>query len=173
MPIYTKKGDKGETGLFGTKDRYSKDSNIYSAIGNIDELNSYLGVCISVSESVSINNVLINIQNDLLTIGSILAGSDKKFSAYKTKKLETVIDRLDKEIPELKNFVLPGGTALSSHLHFARSLSRRAERGVVRLNKENMVKPQILVYLNRLSDLFFTLARYANHQVGREDEIWK
>ena len=173
MSIYTKKGDKGETGLFGTKRRCSKDSLIFDAIGRIDELNSYLGVCVSASENPKIVNILLNIQKDLLTIGTVLAGSDLKFYGSRYLRLEKIIDRLDRELPELKNFIIPGGTGFASHLHFARTLSRRAERGVVRLNKKEKVKPQILTYLNRLSDLLFTLARYANFEVGVEDEIWK
>ena len=172
MPIYTKKGDKGETGLYGTKRRCSKDSLIFDAIGGIDELNSYLGICVSRSENPKTSEILVSIQKDLLTIGSILAGSELKFYGSKVLKLERIIDKLDKELPELKNFIVPGGTTLASHLHFARALSRRAERGVVRLSKSEKVKPQILIYLNRLSDLLFMLARYTNFEVGVEDEIW-
>ena len=173
VPIYTKKGDKGETGLYGTKRRCSKDSLIFDAIGGIDELNSYLGVCVSHSDNPRTSEILVSIQKDLLTIGSILAGSDLKFYANRSTRLEKIIDKLDEAMLELKNFIVPGGTVLASHLHFARSLSRRAERGVVRVNNKENVKPQILIYLNRLSDLLFTFARYANYEVEVEDEIWK
>ena len=173
MAIYTKKGDKGETGLFGTDKRCSKDSPVFWAIGRIDELNSYLGICIAVSENPETSKIIKDIQSDLLEIGSILGGSDLKFYKTKAQKLEKHIDRIDKILPKLSNFILPGGTLLSSHLHYARSLSRRAERGVVRYSKQKKVKPQILIYLNRLSDYLFMLARSSNNDLGKNDEIWK
>ena len=173
MPIYTKKGDKGTTSLYGSKKECSKNSLVFEAIGGIDELNSYLGVCTSFSENPNTSILLKSIQADLLVVGSILGGSNLKFHSVKVGKLEKYIDRFQKDMPRLKNFIIPGGTELASHLHFARSLSRRAEREVVRLSKEEKIKPQILIYLNRLSDLLFMMARYANFESDVEDEIWK
>jgi cob(I)alamin adenosyltransferase len=177
MPIYTKKGDEGETGLFNAKKnekrRVSKDSLRINAIGSIDELNSFLGICITFCDYKETTALLKEIQGNLLTIGSILAGSNLRFFASKTKKLEKVIDELDAKLPPLSNFILPGGSKLSAHLQYARSRARRAERNVVALNKVEVVRPQILTYLNRLSDFLFMLARDANFRSGIEDERWE
>ncbi len=172
MAIYTKKGDKGETGLFGTKRRCSKDSQVFRAVGAIDELNSYLGVVISFSNDSETKRILKDIQENLLTIGSILGGSDLKFYISKSKKLEKMIDKWEKDLPKLSNFILLGGSITASQIHFSRSLSRQAEREVVALSILEEVRPQILVYLNRLSDFLFTLARKVNHDAGVSVEIW-
>jgi len=176
MSIYTKRGDKGETCLIGSKDggkQVSKDSLRICAIGAVDELNSCVGIVRSFSEDKGSDKKLKVIQSDLLTAGSILGGSELKFYNSKTKKLEKEIDGLEKKLPKLTNFIIPNGTKIASFLHFARTLSRRAEREVVALSRIEEVKPQILVYLNRLSDYLFTLARNENHKSEVEDDLWK
>ncbi len=150
MPIYTKKGDRGETGLF-RGERVSKNSPVINALGSLDEANSWLGVV----------GGFKNIQKDLMTISSILAGAKLEFPQSKTKKLELEIDKLEKKLPKLKGFIIPEGK--SAKVHFARALVRRAERAVVSLHSSRfLVRSSILVYLNRLSDYLFILARYPN-----------
>lgn len=178
MPIYTKKGDKGETSLIskvkGEKRRVSKASQRVWTIGTLDELNSYLGVCVSYCESEEIINFVLDIQKNIFTINSILAGADLKFSAYQTKKLENKIDEIDKIIVPLSNFILPSGAKLSAHFQFARSLTRRAERELTDLHSQDKNVPlNIQKYVNRLSDMMFTLARYANHMAGVVEIGWK
>ena len=176
MVIYTKKGDKGETGLYqerSKKRRVAKNSPKIEAIGTIDELNSAIGVSLSYCKKTRLKNLIKDIQKDLFTIGAILAGSPLRFPKTRTKKLERVIDESEGRLPVLKSFILPGGTKLSSHLHFARTVTRRAEREVVALNQIENIKPQILTYLNRLSDLFFVLAREVNRDAGRQEEVWQ
>lgn len=175
MAIYTKGGDKGETGLFSPaaeKIRVSKNSLRIHAVGSVDELNSYLGVVISHSESQKLREILLGIQRDLLTIGSIIGGSKMRFSGVATKKFEKIIDTFDEKLPPLKNFILPGGGKVSSHLHFARSLARRMERSLVALNEAEKINPKILIYINRLSDFLFMLARNENFQGFVEENIW-
>lgn len=173
MSIYTKKGDKGETGLFGSNRRCSKNSLVFQAIGAIDELNSFLGIVVSVSEDQTLRKELKVVQRDLLTIGSILGGSSLRFTKVKTAKIEKQIDKLEKKLPKLTNFILPGGSKTASHLHFARALARRAEREVVALSVIEDVKLSILVYLNRLSDYLFIVARGENYRVGLEEKVWR
>ncbi|MBI2103621.1 cob(I)yrinic acid a,c-diamide adenosyltransferase [Candidatus Woesebacteria bacterium] len=176
MAIYTKRGDAGSTSLYdessAQRKRVSKDSLTVEALGAIDELNSYLGVCVSVCENPKISELIKNVQKNLLRIGTIVAGSGLSFSKSETSKLEKVIDELEGSLPVLKNFVVPGGSNLSATLHFARAMSRRAERRVVALSKHKKISPQILTYMNRLSDFLFMLAREANHQAGIGDEVW-
>jgi cob(I)alamin adenosyltransferase len=176
MVIYTKRGDKGETSMFdeasSQRVRVSKNSLIVEVLGAIDELNSFLGVTVSFSNLPEITSYLKEVQKNLLTIGSITAGSKLVFSSYQTKKLEKQIDKLEGTLPVLSNFILPGGTVIASHLQFARTLARRAERAMVSLANEEKIKPQILTYLNRLSDFIFMLARFANSEAGLKEEIW-
>ena len=134
MVIYTKRGDKGETSLYdegsAQRMRVSKSSCNIAALGAIDELNSYLGVAVAITKDKSLSLSLRNVQKNLLTIGSILAGSKLRFSSVQTRKLEKLIDELEGNLPVLKNFILPGGSQVSAHLHYARALSRRVERAV-------------------------------------------
>lgn len=177
MAIYTKKGDKGETGLYDAesskKRRVSKDSLRVSAIGAIDELNSFLGIIATNTESKVLIERLKKAQANLLTAGSILAGSDLRFFKTKTEKLEKIIDDIEEKVPPLKNFVIPGGSRDAARLHYARSLARKAERKIAALNKAEEVKPQILMYFNRLSDFLFMLAREQNYAHQVEEEIWR
>jgi len=176
MPIYTKKGDKGETGLYSSdknkKIRVSKDSSRVEAIGAIDEANSYIGLALSFCEFPEIEKFLRPVQKDLFTIGSILAGSDLSFSASKVKKLEKKIDEIDEEIPKLQNFILVSGSKFATHIQYSRTLTRRAERRLVKLSKSEKIPPNILKFLNRLSDCLFTISRYINYRYGIEEEIW-
>jgi cob(I)alamin adenosyltransferase len=176
MAIYTKRGDGGETGLFdekGKERRVSKSSLRVYAIGSVDELNSAIGVARSFSEDRKTTKFLKDIQKDLLTTGSILAGSKLRFTNVKTKKLEKLIDELEGSLPVLTRFVLPGGGRFAGHLHFCRSVARRAERTIAKLNEKEEVKPQIVTYINRLSDTLFMMARQANNVEGIKDDTWK
>lgn len=179
--IYTKKGDKGTTGTF--LGRMSKADNLAEALGAIDELNSWIGM-VRVSPSpfgypplklrggTKGGDIFKNIQTNLMVINSILAGSTKfKFNNKETKKLEKIIDKLTKDLPELKNFIYPVG-----NLQLARAVCRRAERKVVKLEQESGRTGEyknILQYLNRLSDALFMMARHHNRQLGIKEEIWK
>ena len=176
MSIYTKRGDKGETGLFrkvkGKSVRVLKSSCNTRAIGAIDEIDSYIGIIISISHDEDLKTRLSAVQNNLLCIGSILAGAHLKVSVVETKKLEKEIDIIDRKLPKLTNFIFPGGCLISAHLQFARTLVRRAEREVVALNEEDKISPTILKYLNRLSDYLFVLARWVNYKKKVREKKW-
>ena len=177
MAIYTKRGDKGETSMFDEdsvqRGRIPKDSLRVEALGVIDELNSFLGIIRSETQDKSLSLSIKEIQENLLTIGSITAGSKLKFFFAQTKKLERLIDGLEGELPVLRNFVVPGGSIVAAQLQYSRALTRRVERRVVALAKLEKVRSQILIYLNRLSDYLFMLAREVNHKNGVGDEPWK
>jgi cob(I)alamin adenosyltransferase len=177
MAIYTKRGDKGETSVYDEGPvqgkRISKSSQIVVTLGTIDELNSFIGICVSHSEDEKLNAILEEMQKNLLTIGSIIAGSNLRFYIKNTEKLERIIDELEGSLPVLKNFVYPGGDEIASLLQFSRSLARRAEREAVTLNELGKVKSQILTYLNRLSDTLFMLARQQNFRKGVDEKVWK
>lgn len=181
MKIYTKTGDKGETSLFGGK-RVSKSSTQIEAYGAIDELNSFIGLAISISNIKEVKQNLFNVQNDLLAIGAYLSGYPKlKLDLDdRTLEIEKTIDKLDTKLPALRNFILPGGDNLASALHVARTVSRRAERRVIsyfdqsqssKINQHG--KLQVIKYLNRLSDFLFVLARFSNQTAGKKETIWR
>lgn len=176
MKIYTKKGDRGRTSVFniklGDRGRISKSSQVLKAVGSIDEVNSYLGMICSRCEEKHLVKRINSVQRDLLTIGSILAGSKLRFYKSKIVNLEKEIDDLQEKLPALKNFIVPGGSLLAAQLHFVRALVRKAEREVVAFSKRVKVKPPLITYLNRLSDYFFVLARYVNFKLGVDDEVW-
>lgn len=181
MKIYTKTGDKGETSLFGGR-RVWKDDLRISAYGTVDELNAVLGVAISELMNKELIEVIESIQNDLFTVGSDLASpldkENKNFviprvDAKFIKQLEVLIDKYDSQLPELKNFILPGGLKGSAILHHARTVCRRAEREVVALAKVDGINHEIEVYLNRLSDLLFVLARFENFSNDTNDLHWQ
>lgn len=181
MKIYTKTGDRGETSLFGGE-RVPKDNIRIQAYGTVDELNSIIGIAISESASAEIKDILCNVQNTLFTLGSDLASPKEKekksfviprIEKAHIDKLETFIDAIEYKLPELKNFILPGGTKAASFLHFARTVCRRAEREAVSLQNLVDIGPNPVIYLNRLSDLLFVLARFENLSSGHPDVDWK
>src|SRR3989344_449448 len=176
MPIYTKKGDKGETGLFSEKGesiRISKDSLRVEAIGATDELNSFLGICLAFCDNPERAKFIEEIQVNLFTINSIMAGAKLKFNKAKTTRLEKEIDKIDLKITKLTSFVMPSGTRFATHLMYARTLVRKAERRIAALNKIEKVHPNIVMYINRLSDMVFTLFREANFDAGMKETYWK
>lgn len=175
MPIYTRTGDKGKTGIFSGK-RVSKDSPLIEAIGSIDELNAVIGVVLSEKYQVaSIKKELVKIQSDLFMIGSQLANpksTSKIDSEKRAKEFEALVDQMTKKLPRLMNFILPGGGEAGATLHLARTISRRAERRIVALSRKQKIDPGILVYINRLSDLLFTIARFVNLAERKKETVW-
>ena len=181
MKIYTRTGDEGETGLFGGG-RVKKSDLRVAAYGDVDELNSALGVARASPPVELFDDLLATIQRDLFSLGGHLAtpDPDKVRKALEKAELdegriaafELAIDQADKELPPLKAFVLPAGSPKAAALHLARTICRRAERSVVGLSDQAQVPTLFLVYLNRLSDLLFTLARQANHRAGSGDVTW-
>jgi cob(I)alamin adenosyltransferase len=181
MKIYTKGGDKGETGLFGGE-RVSKDSLRIEAYGTVDELNSFIGLAIIETKDPEVKALLNKIQGTLFTLGSDLATPENQKNKTYTipritkshaEEIEKEIDKFDSKLEELRNFILPGGCKSSALLHICRTICRRAERRVVSLNNGVNVNPDIIIFLNRLSDLFFVLARYENKISGTEDVKWQ
>lgn len=179
MKIYTKTGDDGNTSLFGGE-RVKKNNLRIDSYGTIDELNAAIGITLTENLDSEIKIVLTEIQNKLFQIGSELA-SPKNVKSSAIKKianeeiffLENSIDKFDEKLPPIKNFILPGGSKGSAHLHFARTICRRAERIIVELKEKENVSDNLLVYVNRLSDLLFTLARYENHVRQTPEIEWK
>jgi cob(I)alamin adenosyltransferase len=174
MPIYTKKGDKGTTSLIdGTK--VSKGSAIPHAVGTVDELNAHLGMAKRLLRDAQEmqtgdQDFIVVIQKDLFCIGSYLAGKKdgiKDLDAH-ILNFETIIDKITNDLPELKNFILPGGSQVGAQLHIARTVCRRAERAVVEVEQNET----ILKYLNRLSDLLFMMARTCNSNMQEDEIIW-
>ncbi|QQG41784.1 MAG: cob(I)yrinic acid a,c-diamide adenosyltransferase [Candidatus Woesebacteria bacterium] len=180
MSIYTKTGDKGITKVFDKKSGQligiSKDSCKIAAIGAIDELNSFLGVIKShyyhSNDSSGIKKIE-EIQGNLFTINSILAGANLRFSKTKTKKLEKEIDKWEGELPVQKNFIFYGGTPRASQLFYARSICRRAERALVVQSTEYRVPSGAIMYINRLSDYLFMMARRENFKAKVKEKFWK
>ena len=181
MKIYTKTGDSGSTGLFGGG-RVPKDDVRVEAYGDVDELNAVLGVARSVEPMPRVDEVLVPIQRDLFAIGALLATPDRDKMAMHLQKaridetriaeLERAIDDGESELEPLKAFIVPGGSPKAAALHVARTVCRRAERHVVRLQHEVELPAIVVVYLNRLSDLLFTLARVANRRAGAGEVTW-
>ncbi len=182
--IYTKTGDKGKTSLLKGKRVLKSDPQV-QAYGTIDELNSSIGLVISKIKQeqefkykIDIIKKLEILQKNLMLIGSSLASlnSDlnKKFilKKYEIENLEKHIDYMEKQLPELKNFILPGGSEISSIIQLSRSICRRAERKTVELNTIKQIDNKILIYLNRLSDWFFVLARFINFQKNIKETKW-
>jgi cob(I)alamin adenosyltransferase len=188
--IYTRTGDSGETGLFGGQ-RVSKDSIRVEAYGAVDELNASIGAVRASVSAIStaikeIDDLLYRIQHDLFLLGADLATpqssssqaakSIARMNPERIAYLEQQIDHFEAELPPLKQFILPGGTAFAAALHVARTVCRRAERRTITLSgaeaEEDPINPEAVKYLNRLSDLLFVLARAANHRVGVPDTPW-
>lgn len=179
MKIYTKKGDKGQTSLLGGK-KVAKSNIRIDAYGTIDELNSFIGLLRDQNIDAYDKKILIKIQNNLFTIGSNLALSPEKANLkipeIKEENiifLEKEIDKISKHLPEMRNFVLPGGNKIISLCHICRTVCRRAERKIVSLYEQEQINEIILKYLNRLSDYLFILARKFNKDLQVKEEIWK
>lgn len=182
MKIYTKTGDTGETGLFGGA-RVSKASDRVDAYGVIDELNSVIGLVRahgSKNTDARCDALLAAVQSELFNVGAELAcvsGKEAKLgvplvSEAEVTPLEAMIDTLEADLPPLTSFVLPGGAAEAAYLHLARTVCRRAERKIVGLSQHEPVRPEVVRYVNRLSDLFFVMARHANHRANIADVPW-
>ena len=182
IKIYTKTGDEGDTGLFGGG-RVGKDHPRVEAYGDIDELNAVLGMARAVEMMPRIDEVLVPVQRDLFAIGALLATPNRDKMREQLQKarvdddriaqLERAIDDGEHELEPLRAFIVPGGTPKAAALHVARTVCRRAERRVVHLRKEEADIPQLVViYLNRLSDLLFVLARVANRRAGAGEVTW-
>ena len=182
MKIYTKTGDKGETSLYGGS-RTSKNSPRINAIGEIDELNATIGILIQKSTSSKLESVMklfLKIQNDLFVIGADMATPYSvnknlkilRINSSQVSALEVAIDNLENELVSIRNFILPGGSELGAMLHLARAVCRRAERSVVYLGEGEKINPNVVMYLNRLSDLLFVTARYVNKTLGEEETPW-
>ena len=178
--IYTRTGDQGDTAL-GDGTRVPKDHPRVAAYGGVDELNAVLGLLGALRPEPAEAELLRGIQNDLFDVGADLcvpqpadeaAGARLRVRPEQTARLEQAIDRLNATLSPLSSFVLPGGTAAAAWAHLARTVCRRAERDVVALARAEPVNPEVIVYLNRLSDLLFVLARVYNNN-GRDDVLWQ
>lgn len=173
MPIYTRTGDKGTTALFGGK-RVLKCNELVDVYGSVDELNSWIGLVSSKIETIESQEFLSDLQSDLFTIGSNFAGFRADLSKLpgRVDDMEARIDSMEKELPKLANFILPGGSELGAIIHLARGVCRRVERQTVALHQTEKVDEKIITYLNRLSDFLFMLARFVNKEVGATEVIW-
>ncbi|MDX1637876.1 MAG: cob(I)yrinic acid a,c-diamide adenosyltransferase [Balneolaceae bacterium] len=178
MKIYTKKGDQGDTSLFGG-DRVSKSTARIDAYGNVDELNSWIGLVLTTGVSEESTRLLNTIQDQLFILGADLAtpatakARIRRIDQEHIDYLESQIDRMEKNLPTLKNFVLPGGATAGAQLHVARTVCRRAERSIVRCGKDEQISAYVIKYINRLSDLLFVAARYENKLAGTKETTWK
>jgi len=173
--IYTKTGDAGETSLLGG-DRVTKDCITLQVVGEIDELNSKIGEAVAHLFGSSQTELLVKIQRDLFKVGAEVASLQTKvgeglakIGEKEIKELEDNIDSCSEDLPELKNFILPGGCLAGAHLHHARTICRRTERVLVALGHEKNIRPDLFKYLNRLSDYLFVAARWVNYQEGVEE----
>lgn len=178
MKIYTKTGDQGETSIIGGK-RVAKDDARIEATGQIDELNSVIGIVISFSDDAQMREHLSRIQRTLFVIGTDLAtpAGEKiaipRLSPSKVNDIEALIDKTDAELPKIEKFILPGGSKTASLMHLARTICRKAERRVVALNRHEKVNEAVPIYLNRLSDLLFVLARSTNYRKKVPETLWR
>ena len=175
--LYTRKGDNGSTSAFGCDQRFSKSSAVAEALGSLDEINSFLGLVKVEAELLkeivpgsdkNISGLVHGIQETLFIIQAEVAGFPKPLSEGKVAKLEKVIDEIEKQLPPVKTFFISGGTKLAAFMDVSRTIARRAERRVVAVSDEGLVKisSQTLAYLNRLSSILYALARHCNHKSG-------
>lgn len=179
MKLYTKTGDDGSTGLFGGE-RTQKDDVRVEAYGTVDETNTFLGVARTLAGTPETAALLGSIQSDLFVLGAELAcvpGKEDKLrmrllASDDIERLEKAIDHAEEGLPELRSFVLPGGSAIAAELHRARTVCRRAERALIAARRASPIRSELLVYLNRLSDLLFCLARRENFAAGVPDVPW-
>ena len=181
--IYTKRGDAGETSLAGGQ-RVAKDALRIEAYGTVDELNAFVGLaavsCAEDSRVAALATILRRVQHELFNLGSILATQpadvhphQPRITSAETAQLEREIDLLNAELEPLRSFVLPGGTRLNAELHVTRTIRRRAERLLVTLAREESVPPEIIPYLNRLSDAMFVWSRWVNQAIGVPETLWQ
>jgi len=171
--IYTRTGDKGDTGL-GDGTRVAKDSLRVTAYGTTDELNSVIGMVLAQSSAENVNKVLSELQHHLFDLGGELCiPGHVALGEQHVNWLERQLDRFNEHLPALKDFILPGGGISAAHCHLARTVCRRAERCVVSLGAEEELPPQSIMYLNRLSDLLFVLARYLAREDGAGEVLWQ
>lgn len=177
--VYTRTGDDGTTGLGGGQ-RVGKDTLRIEAYGTVDEANSAIGLARAFGLTGDIDTALSTIQNELFHLGSDLCilEEDKarrpvpRIEPHHVEALEALMDRLSEDLPPLENFVLPGGTLGAAQLHVARTVCRRAERAAVALSRQEAIGPAVVLYLNRLSDALFVMARYENRKRGTTDVLW-
>ncbi|QKQ99256.1 cob(I)yrinic acid a,c-diamide adenosyltransferase [Metallosphaera tengchongensis] len=169
-PWYTGSGDKGKTKVPSVGEVW-KDDELIEALGNLDELNSLLGVVSSLFPDIT--TIMEDLQNDIFEISSEIAGFNMNFNKDKISKLESLIQIYGNQIETLRNFILPGGHLASSFLHLARATSRRAERSLVKLYKSSLSKDVHVTYLNRLSSLLFVMGLWVNKKTGNPNIIWK
>ncbi len=180
MKIYTGVGDKGKTHLFGGQ-VVSKSALRIETYGTLDELNSFLGLLESKLSNAEINQLLEKLQSQIFTLSSEIATPDEiqrakfkeRIGTEDIRFLEQTIDHYSEKLPQLKSFILPGGGEAGALCHIARTICRRAERNLIRWGQEEAVENQWIVYLNRLSDLLFVLARYLNLMEGKQETVWK
>ncbi len=186
MKIYTKTGDKGETGFIGG--RASKSNLLFDVLGTLDELNSVLGIAVSKANAIEeLKNMMLKIQSAILTIGGFFAGSEFTYNLKnEVNVLEQSIDLMEKDLEPLKNFILPGSSNLGAYLHYARSICRRAERSIIIFegsndlnvlrktgyNPQNILFSEVKIYINRLSDWLFVAARWENKKRGVKETLW-
>lgn len=199
MALYTKKGDSGQTGIFGCDQRISKSSAIAEALGCLDEINSYLGLCKVQADylgyklgEINLSEIAHDMQKNLFIVQAEIGGADKSIEGRKVKELEEIIDRIEKELPPIKSFFVAGGVpempkwqlggaGLGSIFDIARTIARRAERRVIAVSEEaaqpslteekkKNINPHTLSYLNRLSSALYALARYSSHLAGIAEE---
>ena len=181
--IYTKRGDTGETGLVGGQ-RVPKDTPRIEAYGTVDELNAFVGLaavsCAEDSRLAPLAAILRRVQHELFNLGSILATEpadvhphQPRVTAAEIAQLENEIDSMNADLPALRSFVLPGGTRLNAELHLTRTVCRRAERLLVAMAREEVIPPEVIPYLNRLSDAMFVWSRWVNHVLGVAEVLWE
>ncbi|MEX0934158.1 MAG: cob(I)yrinic acid a,c-diamide adenosyltransferase [Candidatus Paceibacterota bacterium] len=177
--LYTGKGDEGTTKTFGCDQRISKSSSVAEALGTLDEINSFLGLCKVKSgehnftfEEKSFSSIVHTVQSNLFIVQAELAGAPKEISKEKVKEIEDIINNIEKELPPITSFFISGGSEVAALFDVARTLARRAERRVVGVCEEhnNCVGTHTRAYMNRLSSLLYALARYANYLAGEKEE---
>jgi cob(I)alamin adenosyltransferase len=180
--VYTRQGDKGETGLVGGQ-RVPKDSPRIEAYGTVDELNSFIGTARVTARELHLEElaaILLRIQHELFNLGSILATRPEdvhpkqpRVTDVEIARLEAEMDRMNEDLAPLRSFVLPGGSRIDAELHIARTVCRRAERVCIALGRVESVPPEAVRYLNRLSDALFVWSRWAGHAIGVPETLWQ
>jgi cob(I)alamin adenosyltransferase len=175
--LYTKKGDDGKTGTFGCDQRISKSSAIAEALGSLDEINSFLGLCKVKSENLEmqsqpLKNIVHEVQKNLFIVQAEVAGSEISITKEKVDEIENIVNKIEQELPPIKSFFISGGSELATLFDIARTIARRAERRVVAVSEEKTteVSAETLSYLNRLSSLLYALARFSNYKFGVIEE---